>query len=132
MLKRIAAIWLCVLFTAVPYAVYYLFFEAPREQYALLITFVLFWIFGFWGVVTPILSALQIRRVFKMLENARSREAWIEILRRPESQEAAIDLIASESNLPRFAAKWIFHLLVKHFAALAPEMKPPTSPGKKN
>lgn len=118
MLKRIVAIWLCVLFTAVPYAVYYLFFEAPREQYALLITFVLFWIFGFWGLVTPLLSAIQIRKIFRLLETARSRQEWLEILSRPESQEAAIDLIASENHLPRFAAKWIFHLLVKHFATL--------------
>jgi hypothetical protein len=32
--------------TLVPYGVYYLFFEASRDQYAF--TAVLFWIFGYW------------------------------------------------------------------------------------
>lgn len=125
MFKRAFAIWISVLFTAVPYAVYYLFFEASREDYALLITFVLFWIFGFWGVVAPLLSLIRIRQIFKLLETARSPEAWLAILRRPDAQETAIDLIASESGLPHFAAKRIFNLLAKHFTALAAKSKTP-------
>jgi hypothetical protein len=53
------AVWVVGLLTAVPYAAYHLWFYAPREQYALLITFILFWIFGYWGVVGPLLAISQ-------------------------------------------------------------------------
>lgn len=57
MLIKAAVIWLLGFLTVVPYATYYLFFEAQREQYALLITLVLFWIFGYWSVVGPLIAA---------------------------------------------------------------------------
>ena len=50
-------LWVAGLVTIVPYGTYYLLFHAERDQYALLITLVLFWIFGYWGVVGPVLGA---------------------------------------------------------------------------
>jgi hypothetical protein len=100
----------------VPYGIYYLLFHAQRDQYALLITLILFWIFGFWGVVGPIISAVKIRRVFKALEMIRSAEELRNHLQSPDSRDVAIDLIASENRIPRFLAKRIYNLLVKRFS----------------
>jgi hypothetical protein len=49
----IAATLVTGLLTIVPYGTYYLFFRAERDQQAMLIALVMFWIFGFWGVVAP-------------------------------------------------------------------------------
>ena len=117
MIKKFAIFWVLGLFTAVPYAIYYLLYQATRDQYALLITFVLFWIFGYWGVVGPLASAVRIRRVFRALEIARSPEQLRDVLKSPESQEAAIDLIASENKIPKFVARKLFALALEKFSA---------------
>jgi hypothetical protein len=109
---RIAVIvWVVGLLSAVPYATYRLLFEAPREQYAALITFVLFWIFGYWSLVGPILTAAKVRRVLRAIERARSRAELVAILGDPETKSAAIDLIASENGIPRFVAAWVYRIL---------------------
>lgn len=113
MIIRIAILWVLGLVTIVPYAIYHLLFYAQRDEYALLITLVLFWIFGFWGVVGPILSVIKIRRVFKAIETAQSKEKLTEILSSKEAQEVAIDLIASENRIPRFLAKKLFIAAIK-------------------
>ncbi|MEX1127343.1 MAG: hypothetical protein WD227_12975 [Vicinamibacterales bacterium] len=102
MLTRTVAIWVVGLFTLVPAGTYYLFFHASRDQYALLITLVLFWIFGFWGVAGPVLAAVEVRRVFRALEAAPSREALLQIVRSPDARDAAIDLIAPRTTFPVF------------------------------
>ena len=106
------AVWLFGLFTAVPYATYYLLYEAPRGQYALLITFVLFWIFGYWGVVGPLLAVVKVRRVFRALEGAKSKEELMKALRSDESRDVAIDLIATDNHIPRFLARRVYGLLI--------------------
>jgi hypothetical protein len=113
MLSRTVAIWVVGLFTVVPAGTYYLFFHASRDQYALLITLVLFWIFGFWGVAGPLLAAIRVRRVFRALEAATSREQLLEISRSSDAREAAIDLIASDNHIPRFLAARVYALLVR-------------------
>ncbi len=117
MIKKFAILWVLGLFTAVPYAVYYLLYYAPRDQYALLITFVLFWIFGYWGVAGPIISIVRIRRVFRALEIARSPEQLRDFLQSPDSQEAAIDYIAAENKIPKFIARKLFTLALEKLAA---------------
>ncbi len=119
MITRIALLWISGLITIVPYGIYYLLFHAQRDEYALLITLVLFWIFGFWGVVGPIVSAIKIRRVFKALEMAQSRERLMEILSSQDSQDAAIDLIASENRIPRFLARKIYLAFIRKVGANA-------------
>jgi hypothetical protein len=106
------AVWLFGLFTAVPYATYYLLYEAPRGQYALLITCVLFWIVGDWGVVGPLLAVVKVRRVFRALEGAKSKEELMKALRSDESRDVAIDLIATDNHIPRFLARRVYGLLI--------------------
>ena len=108
-----AAIWVVGLFTLVPAGTYYLFVHASRDQYALLITLVLFWIFGFWGVAGPVLAAVKVRRVFRALEAAPSREELLQIVRSPDTRDTAIDFIASENHIPRFLAARVYALLVR-------------------
>lgn len=104
MLRRATALWIAGLLTAVPYASWYLLFRAPREQYALLITFVLFWIFGYWGIAGPLMSIVTVRKVFRAIEHAKSREEIIAVLHSEEARNVAIEHIASEYRIPRFLA----------------------------
>jgi hypothetical protein len=120
MLARTVAIWVVGLVTLVPAATYYLFFQASRDQYALLITLVLFWIFGFWGVAGPVLAAVKVRRVFRALEAAPSREELLRIVGSPDTRDAAIDFIASENHIPRFLARRVYALLVRGLSQTAP------------
>jgi hypothetical protein len=113
MIIKIAILWVLGLVTIVPYSIYYLLYHAQRNEYALLITFVLFWIFGFWGVVGPILAAIKVRRVFRALETARSKEQLEQILKSTEAQDAAVDLIASENHIPKFLAKKLYSAAIK-------------------
>lgn len=118
-MAKAALIWVLGLLTAVPYGTYYLLFHAEREQYALLITFVLFWIFGYWGVVGPLLGALAARRVFRAIEQASSSDELRRALRRDDTRDLAIDLIAAEHGLPRFVAARIYRWLVRRLPVLA-------------
>ena len=113
MIIRITILWVLGLFTIVPYSIYHLLYYAQRNEYALLITLVLFWTFGFWGVVGPILTVIKVRRVFRALETAQSKEKLEEILKSTEAQETAIDLIASENRIPRFLAKKIYFAVIR-------------------
>jgi hypothetical protein len=113
MIIRITILWVLGLATIVPYSIYHLLYYAQRDEYALLITLVLFWIFGFWGVVGPILSAIKIRSVFRAIEMAQSKEKLKEILSSKEAQEAAIDLIASDNHIPKFLARKLCSAAIK-------------------
>jgi hypothetical protein len=115
MMIRIVMLWVLGLLTIVPYGIYQLLFTAQRDEYALLITLVLFWIFGFWGVVAPLVAATRVRRLMRALETAQSRDKLLELFQSNESEAVAIDLIASENGLPRFLAKKIYRLGLKKF-----------------
>jgi hypothetical protein len=108
MTAKAVIVWIAGLMTFVPYAVYYLLFQAPRDQYAFLIASILFWIFGFWGVVSQVLMTLKIRHLLKTMESAGSGERLAEVLKGPAAKDVAIDLIATEHRLPRFVAAWIY------------------------
>jgi hypothetical protein len=117
MLVKAISLWVVGLLTLVPYATYYLLFESSREQYALLITFVLFWIFGYWGVVGPLLAAVKVRSVFRAIELAQSRDDLVKVLEGPDTRDVAIELIASENHIPRFLASRVFDLLARRIPA---------------
>jgi hypothetical protein len=119
MIVKAVIVWIVGLLTIVPFGTYYLLFEAQRDQYALLITSVLFWIFGYWGVVGPILAAIRVRKVFRAIELAQASGKLKEALRSDETAEVAVDLIASENKIPRFLARRVYRLLVNRFSALA-------------
>ena len=112
MLVAAVVLWFLGLVTLVPYGTYYLFYEAPRDQYALLITLVLFWIFGYWGVVGPLLAALKVRAVFRAIEAARSSDDLLRTLKSPAARDVAIDFIATENHIPRFLASSVYRLLI--------------------
>jgi hypothetical protein len=111
MLRKATALWIAGLLTAVPYATWYLFFRAPREQYALLITCILFWVFGYWGIVGPLLSIVKVRAVFRAIEHAKSHEEILTVLRSDAARDVAIEHIASEYRIPRFLAARVLKLL---------------------
>jgi hypothetical protein len=117
MLARATALWVAGLLTVVPYATYHLLFHATRVQYAALITLVLFWIFGYWGVVGPLLAAIKVRTVFRAIERAKSKESLIQALRSAEARDVAIDLIVSENRIPRFLASRVVQLLVSRLSS---------------
>ena len=111
MLARAVALWVLGLFTAVPYAAYHLLYYAPRAQYALLITFILFWIFGYWGVLGPLLAIVKVRRVFRAIEGAKSKDDLMKALQSAATRDVAIDLIATDNRIPRFLARRVYGLL---------------------
>jgi hypothetical protein len=115
-MRKAAALWIVGLLTAVPYATYHLLFRAPKEQYALLITFVLFWVFGYWGIVGPLLALVKVRTVFRAVEAAKSGDDLMKTLQSPEARDVAIDLIATENHIPRFLAVRVYDLLAAKLA----------------
>lgn len=127
MLRKAVALWILGLLTVVPYGTYYLLFEAPRDQYAPLIVGLLFWIFGYWGVVGPLLAALKVRVVFRAIELARSKDDLLRTLQTPEARDAAIDMIALDNHIPRFLAVRVYTLLVQRLASRAEVTSRPPS-----
>jgi hypothetical protein len=116
MLVKASILWVVGLLTLVPYGVYHLLYQATRDEYAFWIVLVLFWVFGYWGVVGPLLAALKVRSVLRAIQAARSTEELRVTLQRPETQDAVIELIASENHIPRFLARRVYGLLVRRFA----------------
>ena len=90
MLAKAVVVWVVALVTVVPYGTSYLLYEARRDEYALLVTLVLFWIFGFWGIVGPALSAIKVRRVFHAIERARSKDDLVTTLRSAEARDVPL------------------------------------------
>jgi hypothetical protein len=117
MLNRAVVIWIIGLLTLVPYGTYYLLFEASRDQYAILIIGILFWIFGYWSLAGILLMAVKTRAMFRALERAQSQEALRKTLHSKEAREVAVELIAAENGIPRFIAARVYHLLVARLSA---------------
>ena len=115
-ITRALALWIIGLLTAVPYTTYYLLFEATRDQYPGLITFVLFWIFGNWGVVGPVISAIKARSVFRTIEMSYEQGQLKETMQSAETEDVIIDLIATENRIPRFLAARLYRMLLKRMA----------------
>lgn len=119
MIIKAALIWVIGLVTLVPYGTYYLFVHAERDEYALLITFLLFWVFGFWSLAGPIIALVKVRAVFRAIETAPSRESLIETLRSDDARDIAIDMIASEHHIPRFLAARVYRLIMERIVLRA-------------
>ena len=116
-MRKATLLWIAGLLTLVPWATWYLLFSAPRTQYALLITFVLFWIFGYWGVVGPILALVKVRAVFRAMEGATSRAELAEVLQSAETRDVVIAQIATDNHIPRFLAVRVYEMLARGIAA---------------
>ncbi|MEX0958650.1 MAG: hypothetical protein WDZ63_05130 [Burkholderiales bacterium] len=118
MIFRATLIWVIGLVTIVPFGTYYLLFHAGKDQYAILIVGVLFWIFGYWGVVGPVLAAVRVHTAFAALEQAHARGRLREAMRSEQTADAVIDLIAAENRIPRFLAARVFRFFVGKFGAV--------------
>lgn len=105
------ALWVLGLMTLVPYATYHLLYLASRDEYAALITFVLFWIFGYWGVAGPLITLVKVRALFRRLHQAQTAEGLIQVLHNREAESIVIDMIAADNRLPRFVAARVYRLL---------------------
>jgi hypothetical protein len=114
MFKKMMIIWVVGLLTIVPYSSYYLLFQAERSEYAFLIVLILFWIFGFWGIVSPILTLIKVRRFFKSIEQYRSPRELAQHFHNHLDEETIVEMIAAESRIPRFVARRLYqHVLVR-------------------
>ena len=117
---RITLLWIAGLVTIVPYAVYQLLFHAQREDYALLIILPLFWIFGFWGVVGPVLAAWRVHTLMRALEAAQGAGQIREAFERNEGKETVVDMLAVENRVPRFVARWAVDAFLRRVQARDP------------
>lgn len=106
---RITILWVFGIILLVPYAVYRLLFIAEPDEYAFLIVFPLFWIFGFWGVAGPIYAAVKGHRLIRALEKAGSSDELRKAFEDHEGDEVLIELIRTESKIPRWLAGRIYH-----------------------
>jgi len=116
-MRKAMVVWVVGLVTAVPYATYHLLFVATRGQYAALITFVLFWIFGYWSLLGPLITVAKVRGILRAFERARSGDELATILTSPDARDAAIELIASENRVPRFVAALAYRKIASRVAA---------------
>lgn len=117
MILRITLLWLLGILILVPLSLYRLLFHAQPEEYAFLIVAPLFWIFGFWGVVGPLLAAQRIHRLMKALDQAQSSEQLRAAWERNEGEEAVVDIIAAENRLPKFLARRLYHYMKRKLGA---------------
>jgi len=106
---RITILWVLGILLLVPYAIYRLLFVAEPDEYAFLIVFPLFWIFGFWGVVGPIFAAVKGHRLIRALEKAGSSDGLRRAFEEHEGDEVLIELIRTENHIPRWLARKIYY-----------------------
>ncbi|WP_404400601.1 hypothetical protein [Pelagibacterium halotolerans] len=107
-MKRAFLIWVVGLFTLVPYALWYLLFEAERSHYPFLITFIFAWVTGYYSVVLPMIAAWRVRKFFRFIQSASSADEIRKKFATPENREAFIVSIARENGVPLFLARRIF------------------------
>ncbi len=118
---RITVLWILGIVLLVPYAVYRLLFQAQPDEYAFLIVFPLFWIFGFWGVVGPLFAAVKAHRLIKALEAAHDAGSLQTAFEENEGDDVLIEMIRSENRIPRWLARRIYHRVKPRLLELATE-----------
>jgi hypothetical protein len=111
--KLAIVVWVIGLVAGIPLAVYYLLFWARREEYALLITFIIGWPFLYWPVAGPILMLLKARAVFRSLQQVRSVEDLRQKLSNGESEDVIVALIAGDNHIPRWLARRMYRYLLR-------------------
>jgi len=116
-------VWVVGLMTAVPLAVWHLLFHAPREQYALLITFIIGWPFLYWPTVGPILMLVKLRSVYRGLRQVRSGAELRRKLAEGETEDVIIDFIARENRIPKFLARRAYRYILR-LLATSDQQKP--------
>ncbi len=117
MILRITLVWIIGALIIIPYSVYNLIYHAQPEQYVFLIIMPLFWLFGFWGVVGPLIIAYRIRKLMNALESAEDAPSLRDAFARNEGKDVMLELIAKENRIPRLMAGWIYERVVEKLAS---------------
>lgn len=120
MIRRLALVWILGGLIIVPWCINRLLFHAPRDEYAFLIVFPLFWVFGFWGVVGPAIGAYRVHKLMNALDHVKDRQQLLEAYEKHEGKEVIVDLIASDTGLPKFVARKFYHKVVARLTAAPP------------
>ena len=115
MIFRVMLLWVIGLLTIVPYSVYHLLFYAQRDEYAFLICMPLFWVFGFWGVVGPLITVWKIRSFMKAFEQAEQMQDVKDAYQKHLGDDVVIGIIARETRMPKFVARIIFRKVRARF-----------------
>jgi hypothetical protein len=126
MIARVFALWVVGLLTIVPYAAYRLFFLAERGEYAFLITIGLFWIFGYWSLVGPLVAACQVRRIARLIRAAKSADELRTLLADAGMQDQLLEWAARESNVPKFVLRFLW----RRVGGLLTNAPSSTAPGR--
>lgn len=119
MILRAALVWLLGLVTLVPWAAHRLVVHAGRDEYAFLVTLILFWIFGFWSLAGPLIGLVKARAVYRAILRASDEGAVLEALRRHDTRDVVVDAIASDNGIPRFLAARVYDRLLARLSAAA-------------
>lgn len=106
---RIVGLWVLGIVVIVPWAIYRLLFVAQPDEYAFLIVFPLFWVFGFWGVVGPLFAAVKAHRLIRALERAQGSDSLRRAFEDHDGDDVLIELIRTENRIPRWLARKIYH-----------------------
>jgi hypothetical protein len=114
--KLAILVWVIGLVPGVPLAVYYLLFWARREEYALLIAFIIGWPFLYWSVVGPLLLLLKARAVFRSLRQVESAEDLRQRLADGNSEDVIVALIAGDNHIPKWLARRVYRYLLRVLA----------------
>ena len=116
MKKWFLIFWILGLVLGIPYCLYYLAFEAAREQYALLITLILFWIFGYWAIAGPVITLVTVYRIKRTLDTMNGADFKALVLSE-DGRESAVELVASDNGLPRFIARRVVDRIHRDLAS---------------
>jgi len=123
MIFRVTLLWIIGIILIVPYAVYHLLWHAQRDEYAFLIVISLFWIFGFWGVVGPLIAASRIHKLMKSLDGVKNKRELQEVYDRNEGKEAVVDLISTENHIPRFLVRKFYTRIERKLRETSPDQR---------
>jgi len=108
-----AIVWVIGLVTGVPLTTWHLLFHAPREQYAMLIAFIIGWVFVYWSIVGPLLMLVKLRSVCQSLRQVRSVDGLRRKLWEGETEDLIVDWIARENRIPKFLARRAYRYVLR-------------------
>jgi len=104
-------IWLAGLASFVPVLAVRLIFWAPREEYPLLITLILFWLFGYWSIVGPAAVAWRLYRIVRALRQSAASRNTVQGPSPAELEGIGVALLEGDQGVPRPLARWIVALV---------------------
>lgn len=104
------------------YAAYFLFLKADSAgDYALWIVLPLAWVFCYFPIATPIITALRFKQLFNTLQDAQDIKQAIDDA--DISDEEVIELIKTHTNLPEPILNHVYPKLKQAFVQRIAEEK---------